>query len=610
MMATPPPLRNASDAYVSEKRPSTNYNSAQRIYLADGSSANTRFGFIYFGVPSGMTGTQIVSAKLRLYSGAGFAGAVTLSIQRLVEKFSVNRVNWNNRPGVTGAVKSLTKTGAAAGTMWEFDVKDVMQQVADGLPWYGFRISATNSTSKWLYSAQGPEQYRPVLEIVWSDAPDQPDNLRPDDGISVSVDKPTLQWAFTDPSGDTTMQSFHLKMFSTEALADANGAGDVLDTTQPSTIPEYDLDLSTYGGLAAGGTVWWRVQNVDGAGIPSAWSDVASFTRTTKGTLTITNPAAGAPAFVREATPPFTWTFTGRTQLSYEVLLSTPEEPEKIIWRATAESTETAVTPPPKKITEVGKTYRLTVRIYDTIDRANLPDDPPYVEATRDFVFELSNTVGTVAGLAGTVDTFRSRMTLDWTRDTAPDSFVILRDGVVIDELPPEDLLVGGTAYRYKDDEARPRKTHTWSVAAKVNGVTSSGNPTVTGKVKPITTTLSETDGDRLIFLFDPGVDAERDESSEVHYVMGDAPPVLITQSLRGYAGTVTGVLLNDTVPGVTADAQLTNLVWFREHPGQVVKLVWVDKVLRVVVRNVTDEPIAYPDGSAEYRVSFDFFEV
>jgi hypothetical protein len=91
---------------------------------------------------------------------------------------------------------------------------------------------------------------------------------------------------------------------------------------------------------------------------------------------------------------------------------------------------------------------------------------------------------------------------------------------------------------------------------------------------------------------------------------MGDAPPVLITQSLRGYAGTVTGVLLNDTVPGVTADAQLTNLVWFREHPGQVVKLVWVDKVLRVVVRNVTDEPIAYPDGSAEYRVSFDFFEV
>lgn len=609
-MGTLPPLRNASDAYVAEKTPSTNYNSAQRIYLADGSAANTRYGFIYFGVPSGMTGTQIVSAKLRLYSGAGFAGSVTLSLQRLAAKFSVNRINWNNKPGVTGAVKSVTKTGAAAGTMWEFDVKDVMQQVADGLPWYGFRISATNSTSKWLYSAQGPEQYRPVLEIVWSDAPDQPENLMPDDGISVSVDKPTLKWTFTDPSGDTTMQSFHLKMFSTQALADANGAGDVLDTTQPSTTPEYDLDLSTYAGLAAGGTVYWRVQNVDGAGIPSAWSDVAFFTRTTKGTLTITNPAAGSPAFVQEATPPFTWTFTGRTQLSYEVLLSTPEEPEKIIWRATAESTDTAVTPPPKKITEVGKTYRLTVRIYDTIDRANLPDDAPYVEQIRDFVFSLSNTVTPVSGLTGTPDTFRSRMLLEWTRGTAPDSFVILRDGKVIDELPPEDLLVGGTTYRYKDDEARPRKQHTWSVAAKVNGVTSDGNPTVNGLVKPITTTLSETDGDRLIFLFDPAVDAERDESSEVHYVLGDAPPVLITQSLRGYAGTATGMLLSDTVPGVTADGQLDSLEWFREHPGTVLKLVWVDKVLRVVVRNVTDEPIAYPDGSAEYRVSFDFFEV
>jgi hypothetical protein len=611
-MTTLPPLRNASDAYVSEKNPSTNYNTAQRIYLADGSAANTRYGYIYFGVPSGMSGTQIVSAKLRLYSGAGFAGAVTLSLQRLAAKFSVNRINWNNKPGVTGAVKSLTKTGAASGTMWEFDVKDVMQQIADGLPWYGFRISATNSTAKWLYSAQGPEEFRPVLEIVWSDAPDQPENLVPDDGMSVSVAKPTLKWSFTDPSGDTTMQSAHLKLFSTQALADANGAGDLLDITVPTTTPQFDLDdpaAAAYGGVAAGGTVYWRVQNVDGAGIPSAWSDVARFTRTTKGALTITNPSAGSPT-VHEATPPFSWTFTGRTQLSYEIFLSTPEEPEKRLWTATAQSTDTAVTPPAGVITVPGKTYRVTVRIVDTIDRADLPDDPIYVEAYQDFTFDLTNTVGTVTGLTGTADVYRSRMVLEWDRDTAPDAFVILRNGNVVAEVAPEDLLVAGTHYRYKDDEARPRKTTTWSVAAKVNGQTSSGNPTVTGKVKPITSTLTETDNDRTVYLFDPAVDAERDESSEIHYVMGDAPPVLITQSLRGYAGSVSGMLLNDTVPGVSASSQLDDLIWFREHPGQVVKLVWVDKVMRVVVRNVTDEPIAYPDGTAEYRVSFEFFQV
>lgn len=613
-MGAPVLLRNASDAYVSEKYPARNYNSARRIYLADGSAANTRFGFIYFGVPSGMAGTQVLSAKLRLYSGAGFTGDVTLTLRRLASKFSVNRVNWNNKPDVTGLVKSLTKTSAPAGTMWEFVITDEMQQIADGAPWYGFRIQATGAAAKWLYSAQAAEQFRPTLEITWSDAPDQPEVLVPDFGVSVSVPKPTLKWDFVDPSGDTTMQSFHLKLFSTEALADANGVGDLLDLVQPATTPQWDLDSTTYAGIAAGATVWWRVQNTDGAGIPSAWSDPAYFTRTDKGVLTITNPAAPVapnPAFVEEATPPFSWTFTGRTQESYEVILTTPETPEKRLWTSgIITSTDTAVTPPPGKITEVGKTYRLIVRIYDTVDRAALPDDPIYVEATRDFVFNLSTTVTTVAGLVGTADVYRSRMTLEWTRATAPDYFVIMRDGKVIAEVEPSELLVTGTTYRFRDDEAKPRKETTWRVAAKVNGATSANNPAVVGRVKPITTTLSETDDDRTIFLFEPKVAAEKAESSDIHYLLGDAPPVLISQSLRGYEGTVSGVLLNETVPGMTAEGQLSSLEWFKERPGQVLKLVWVDKVMRVVIRNVTDEPIAYPDGTVEYLVSFEFFQV
>lgn len=611
-MGAPVLLRNASDAYVSEKYPARNYNSARRIYLADGSAANTRFGYIYFGVPSGMSGTQVLSAKLRLYSGGGnWGGDVTVTLRRLASKFSVNRVNWNNKPDITGLVKSLTKNNAASGTMWEFNITDEMQQIADGAPWYGVRIQATGSAAKWMFSSQAAERYRPTLEITWSDAPDQPEVLIPDFGVAVGVPKPTLKWDFVDPSGDTTMQSFYLRLFSTEALADANGPGDLLDLQQPSTTPMWDLDNTTYAGIAEGATVWWRVQNVDGAGIPSAWSDPAFFTRDDKGVVNITNPAAGSPAFVEEATPPFSWTFTGQTQEAYEVILTTPETPEKYLWTSgVITSTDTAVTPPPKKITEVGKTYRLIVRIYDTVDRVALPDDPIYVEATRDFVFNLSTAVTPVSDLVGTIDTYRSRITLDWTRATAPDYFVIMRDGQVVEEVEPSELLVGGTAYRYRDDEAQPRRDHTWEVAAKVNGATSATNPTVNGRVKPITTVLSETDNDRTIFLFEPKVAAEKAESSEIHYLLGDAPPVLISQSLRGYEGTVTGVLLNDTVPGMTADGQLSSLNWFKERPGQVLKLVWVDKVMRVVIRNVTDEPIAYPDGSVEYLVSFEFFQV
>jgi hypothetical protein len=609
-MGDPIPLRNASDTYVSEKYPSRNYGTAQRLYLADGSSANTRFGYIYFGVPSGMSKTTILNARLVVYSGAGFAGAVTLSLQRLSSKFSVNRVNWNNKPGVTGATKTVAKTSAAAGTAWEFNVTDVMQQVADGAPWYGFRISATGAAAKWLYSAQGPSQYRPMLEITWSDAPDTPEVLIPDNGLAVSIAKPTLRWDFVDPAGDQTMQSANLRLFSTEALADAN-TPDLLDANVPATIPQWDLDDTAYGGLAADAVLWWRVQNVDGAGIPSGWSDPASFTRTSKGTLTITNPAADPNDFVTEPTPPFSWTFTGRTQLKYQVLIATPETPEKYIWNSgEITSTETSVTPPPGKLTEVGKVYRLIVRIWDTIDRVSVPDDPTYVEAFRDFTFELSNTVATVTGFTGTTHTYQSRMTLEWDDATAPDSYVILRNGKAVDEVFPVDVLESGTHYVYHDDEARPRRNHTWSVARKVNGVVSSGNPTVAGLVKPITTTLSETDNDRLIYLFNPNVAAERTEESAIHYLLGDAPPVLVTQNHRGYEGEVSGVLLNDTVPGVSADQQLTDLEWFKDHPGMVLKLVWVDKVMRVVILDVTDTPLAYADGTVEYLVSFRFFQV
>ena len=609
-------IRNASDSYVSEKYPNRRYPGATRLYLEAGTSQNNRYGFIYFGIPSGMTGTNVQQATVRLFTGNGWDGSVTLTLQRLAEKFSVNRVTWNNKPGVTGTADSTTKSDAPRGTVWEFDVTREMQQVANGAPWYGFRITATNGNVKWLYSANGPDRYRPELEITWSDAPDQPERLIPDDGRAVSVAKPTLQWDYVDPSGDTTLQAANIRLFSTEALADAN-TPDLLDINVPLTEPQFDLNdplAAAYTGLADGGTVWWRVQNIDGAGLLSAWSDPASFSRLSKAVVDITNPAAPVapdPAFVSESTPPFSWTVTGRVQEKFEVLLTTPETPARYLWRSgIITSTETDMTPPGGKITEVGKTYRVLVRVYDTEDRVNVPDDPIYVEVSRDFVFDLDPTIDPVTGLTGDPHTYLSRITLEWDRSTAPDYFVVLRDNKEVAELEPSDVLVSGTHYQYRDDDARPRHEHTWRVAAKVNGKTSSNNPGYTGIVKQITTSISEVDGDRRVFLFDPQVEAAKAETSEIHYILGEAPPILITQSIRGYEGEVSGVLLDDTVPGYTADGQLDDLLWMKENPGMVFRLNWLDKSLRIVIRNVNDTPIARPSGKVEYLASFEFFEV
>lgn len=604
-------LRNASDTYVAEAAPSKSYGKTRRLYLADASAANTRYGFLYWGLPSGLVGSNVISAKVQIRSGNGFTGSVTLTLQRLAAKFSANRVNWTNKPGVTGSTVTVNKTSAADGTVWEFDVTALIQQVADGAAWYGFRLSGTNSTSKFVYSAQARDDYRPLLIVDYTDAPQPPDNLRPDFGHATSLAKPTLRWNFTDVAGDTTQQSFQLRLFSSQALAIANGTGDVLDTTIASTLPQVDLDDTAYGGLAADATVWWRVRVTDGAGLVSGWSEYASFKRTSKGTLTITNPAVDPNDFVNESTPPLTWTFSGRTQESYEVILTTPETPELQIWTSgKITGTTLSVTPPEGKLSVVGKTYRLIIRVWDTIDREDVPDDKTYVEASRDFTLEYSGSVAAVTGFSGTIDAVRPQIQLDWTSTTAPDEFVLIRDGVVVKSLVPIEVFVSGTAYRYTDKDATPRTAHTWSIARKVNNVMSTSNPTANGTVKSITTLLSEVDGTREVFLLNPDVAAERAESSEVQYLLGSAPPVLISQSIRGYEGSVSGVLANDVISGLTAAQMKANLDWFKQRPGVVLRLVWVDQAMQIVIRNITYEPLPLPNGGVEYLASFDFFQV
>lgn len=602
-----PVLRNASDSYVAEKYPAKNHSSMQRLYL--GSDGGERYAFLYFGIPSGMFGTTVLSAKVRVRSGGGFSGSVTLTLQRVAAKYANGRITWNNMPGVTGSSVQVTKSGAAAGTEWEFDVTTQMQTVANGTAWYGFRIHATGTAVKWLYSANGRDDYRPTLEIQWSNAPHAPSVLIPDNGQAISVAKPTLQWDFTDPNGDTSMEQFNLRLFSSLANANANTSA-ILDTTVASDVPQVDLDDTAYGGLALAGTLWWRVRVQDGAGLWSAWSDVAYFTRVAKGTLTITNPSAVTP-IVEDSTPPFMWTFTGQTQRAYEVIITLPAEEGEILWRSgVVTSTDQAVTPPSGIIDTPGTVYRLFVRVYDTINRRWIPDDPSYTQVYRDFTYQFDPTTDPVTSFTASPDGIRPKTVLQWQRSAAPDYFVILRDGKVIDTVEPTDVFVSGTTYSYTDRTATPRKTHTWSVAAKINGRTSATNPTDTGIPKLVTTVLMDLDQSDEVFLFNPDVQAARAESSDVHYPLGSAEPVLITQSLRGYEGTVTGVIADGIVPGLTQEAQLASLTFFRRNPGRKLVLSWKEKNIKVVVYNITESSVSYPDGRVDHVVSFSFFQV
>lgn len=600
-------LTNAVDTYVSGAQPTKNFNLANRLVVSTGGTGD-RIAYMSFSRPFPL-GVTIISAKLRVYNDGVWAGTVNLTAQRISAKWSVGKVNYNRRPGVTGGSVNLAKTGAADATMWEFDVTAIMQAVSNGGSWYGIRLIADGSALKRLHSAQsGQTTLRPVLDITWSDAPEAPTQMHPSGNNVVPLAKPLLTFDFTDLSGDQTMQSAQVQLNPTDSwAAPAFDSGEVLTST-----PQIDLSATAYAGLASGASTYWRVRVRDGAGIWSAWSQSQQFTYKPKGTVTLTNPAASPNNVVNESSPPITWTFSG-VQRAYSVTIFDTAKPNKALW-ATGKITGTdqSVTPPNGTITDTTINYGVSVKVWDDQTREQNNDIPVYAEGpAAGYTFKLTYdaATATITGLTATPDTVLPVMNLQWSRSTMPDEWVIIRDGVEVDTVAGADLLVSGTTYAYTDVYATGRDTHTWAVAAKVNGKTSANNPTASAKVTLVAPWLMRPDRTDAVMFLNPDYDPEQTSVQELHRPSSDAPPILITQSINGYEGSMSGIFFDDIVPGVTAQTMRNRFRRMRNDPGTRLILMMVNENVPVVAYNMSVKPVAY-NSKVGYLASFDFVQV
>lgn len=598
-------ITNAVDANVLQTAPSANYGLTKVLALTAAGGGQERLSYIYFGRPFPL-GVTILSATLRVYNTATWAGSVTLTAQRVAAAWSATKITYNNKPGVTGATAVVAKTGAAPNTEWAFDVTALMQTISDGAAWYGFRISTNNTSAKYLYSAQFGGSVVPTLEIVWSTAPQAPDTLAPSNNRAVSIDKPVLRFDFTDHSGSTQMQACQVQINATDVwTAPTFDSG-----TVATTIPQLDLTTTAYAGLAADTSTFWRVRVQDASGLWSAWSAGAQFQRKIKGTLTLNNPAVSPNNFVYDSTPPIDWTLTARTQKNYQVIISLASNTAKWLWdsgKVTAGTT--MVTLPTGVLKQDDAIYNVRIRIWDTIDRETTPGDPAYIEISRDFLFNDDATVVPVTGLTGTPNSSYPWMQLDWSRATQPDKWEIVRDTKPILNDTAANYFVSGTSYRFTDKLADPRQNHTWTVYAVTNGKRSASPMSIVGQVKTVSTFICETDGTDGVLLLNPNNSPELREISAVHEVIGDAPPVLITQAIRGYEGNVSGIIADNTLPGRTARQQRDSIKKWRDQQGIPLVLYMIDEAFEVCAFNITYKSIAYSGSDVAYLVSFDFFQ-
>lgn len=354
--------------------------------------------------------------------------------------------------------------------------------------------------------------------------------------------------------------------------------------------------------VAEGQKVYWRAREQDGAGLWSKWSDTASFSRTAKGTVSITTPGD----LVAEWTPPIAWTTTGLTQEAWRVLVQKTDDARTEVYDSGRQAgTATTHTLPPKVLRTDKRDYRLVVRVWDTIDRVHTPGDPAYIEDVQVFRYEDDPTPDRVTNLAAVQVGFTPYTDLTWTRATTPDFWTILRSGEVVEtEIPGADLLLEGTTYGYRDRDARPFIEQGWQVKPTVNGLTVN-SPMVALTPKPAGIWVLGPDDVDVVLMGNNALGEFSMVDRGTTFAMPSGESVRVVQGVGGLEGTISGRLLD--VAGRSVEKWRERLLAIKTMQDPVVTIFVGTEAIRARIFNINVDPSR--DGGQTRNASFEFIQ-
>jgi hypothetical protein len=609
-MAGPVVLGNPADTWTNSEDGYQNKNYGSTTILRLKSGGNNRRTWMYFGLPF-PPGCTIVNATLYLRTLDNWPSGVTLSVQKANAAWSVNKITDSNKPSVMGPIATAGPSNWGQHDTITVNVTALLQEVANGGAWYGFRITASGDENKELASSQnGTAWLRPALVITWVDAPRPPTYLSPSGNRALATGKPILSFNYVDPSADSPLNAVQVQIDPTGNWAAPAWDSGVVGTS----IPQLDLNATSYPGLAPDASTYWRVRVQDAGGLWSGWSHVASgqgaqFRNVAMGNVTIIHPADPPNNFIYDPTPAITWSFD-KVQKHWQVLFTDYNDPGNVLHNSGKISgPETTYTPPLSVLMQTDKEYKVIVRIWDTTDREQNGSTPIYAEGSKDFTFAYDGTVLPITDFLGTLDPVVPKISLTWSRLDIPDWWAIIRDGQVIDYVSGDALQTGPTTFRYDDFGAGGRQTHTWIVRPIVDGAWNDG-PEFTANIIVNFPWLFRQDGSDPVALYNPQRDMFLRNSQELHDVVGDHPPVLITQVLGGMAGHLEGIIVDNIIPNVSAKEMRDNFMSIRRDAGTPMQLMLLDESMLVVPYNMTYSPLSSPNEGMAYKVSFDWVAV
>lgn len=534
-------VTKVQSTFVVSTRPNTTYATSSVISLASLTGAvkplngGDRYGLLAFPAmsPRGSTGVKTV---LTLTVKATTQAAATIKAQAIVPAWDVARVRFKDRPAVraTPAVTVVVPNGTKAGAKVSIDITPLVGPFLSGALWYGVQLSAT-SFVEFHSEASATVGSRPVVDVEWSDKPNRPTGMTPAEGV-ISKPSPILSWDWADYGGDRTMSQLQVQIATDPAFATVvHFSGKVA-----ASAPEYRPDWSATPGV----TYYWRASQADGAGLWSGWGAAASFVY--QGFGAATYPGLTDGGTFTDPTPTIVATMVGMTAWRVEVWHG-----GSFLWSTGwVDGREVDVEIPKGVIKRDDWIYTIKVHTTDGLNRTRITGALEFLSRTFDMRFDDDAPIERPKRFKVTPLSPRPGFRVTWDRDSPADRFALARDGVLIDVFEAEDVNTGGGTYGYSDYTA-PAGEHYYTIRAIENGRSSGAQARVTA--------VSDVGGRWLILpdrrqvpIFnidgpgDHGLEL-REKSEEIE--LADGSIAVVTIGLRGYAGTVEGVV-RDAIRG------------------------------------------------------------
>src|ERR1051326_1425853 len=314
-MPTSQPFHCSLDTFIFEAMPDNGNFQADATVKISGVTGNRRYAYMSFPIDvSKYFNAHVVDAKLRVtVKGTNWSGH-QINVFRITQRWAEDTViTWNNPLTVDTPQTDSTTTGTVSnGDEIEIDVTNLVRAWFNGKVARGLSLRTPDSVKLEFHSSEAVVGTRPKLVISYLWQPDPPDNLQPD-GQVIAEASPRFQWDVSSGDDDNITQ-VHLQLSTDNTFAapywDSGWVAQNYNYYDTSTDPSPPT-------VANGATNYWRVQIKNTAGGAPDWSQYATITRHSRGTLSITAPSNGST--VATTTPLVTWSVTGATQQEWKL---------------------------------------------------------------------------------------------------------------------------------------------------------------------------------------------------------------------------------------------------------------------------------------------------